>query len=95
MTTKTLEDDFEIKMFPLELYMGRLSLIMLRHSLDVVFHTEPKDHSLSIKIGGYTGRIFYIHKGAEDIRGMEKLNPLGLAESDAEIILQRLSREIN
>ena len=93
MTTKTLEDDFEIKMFPLELYMGRLSLIMLRNSIDVLFHVEHS--SLSIKVGSCTGRVYYIHKTNDDILNMESINPLELATIDSERILARFKMEIN
>ena len=90
-----MNSDFEAELFPVELYMGRLSLIMLRHSIDVLFHVEPKDSSLSVKMGGYTGRVFYIHKNAEEVRKIEQGNPLDLATNDAEEILARFKREIN
>lgn len=90
-----MKDDFEIKMFALELYIGRLSLIMLRHSIDVLFHVEPKDSSLSIKVGSCTGRVYYIHKTNDDILNMESINPLELATIDSERILARFKMEIN
>lgn len=90
-----MKDDFEIKMFALELYMGRLSLIMLRNSIEVLFHVDSKDSSLSIKVGSCTGRVYYIHKTNDDILNMESINPLELATIDSERILARFKREIN
>lgn len=90
-----MEDGFEIKMFALELYIGRLSLIMLRNSIEVLFHVDSKDSSLSIKVGSCTGRVYYIHKTDDDILNMESINPLELATIDSERILARFKMEIN
>lgn len=90
-----MKDGFEIKMFALELYIGRLSLIMLRNSIEALFHVDSKDSSLSIKVGSCTGRVYYIHKTNDDILNMESINPLELATIDSERILARFKMEIN